>query len=459
VSQLSTSTSGDSLLAGRQGHASKATGDSGDQRTRLLAAAVEVAAAEGYARSRIGDIAKQARVSRATFYELFADKEECFLAAYQREAKRVAQEVAASILASGGPDPTRVALTTLLTLADGEGAVFSFLTQEAHGERLLAERERLFATLERHIETGREQVVASEPIADIPLRCLLGGVLRAIGIRLGRGEGEAARMVDDVASWTDAYRVPREARRWTAVVPVEELISAARSRGARALFAPQRLPRGRHRLPEAVVKKVQRERILHATASVIAAKGYADTTVADIVAEAGLSRDVFYAHLPGKREALNQATRFIFEQCVAVMAGAFFTSEGEWPDRLWESALALARFLVSAPSFAHVAFIDAYTSDRASARGTDEMFLGFAIFLEDGFRYRAQAGNVPRLVPEAIIGSIIETAALSIRQGRTDELPGLVPLGVYVAIAPFTGADFANGLVDRKLEELNQASD
>jgi AcrR family transcriptional regulator len=458
VSSLGTSTPGDSMLAGRHGHASKATGDAGDQRMRLLAAAVEVAAAEGYARARIGDIAKQARVSRATFYELFADKEECFLVAYRREAERVAHEVAESIQTATDSDPTRTALTRLLTLADSEGAVFSFLTQEAPGERLLIEREGLFAALEQHIETGRRQTKTDEPVADIPLRCLLGGVLRVIGIRLGRGEIDAVRMVDDVVHWTSAYEAPRARLRWTAVVPAKEALELARGRSSRALFAPQRLPRGRHRLPEAVVKKVQRERILHATASVIAAKGYADTTVADIVAEAGLSRDVFYAHLPGKREALNQATRFIFEQCVAVMAGAFFTSEGEWPDRLWESALALARFLASAPSFAHVAFIDAYTSDRASASGTDEMFLGFAIFLEDGFRYSSQSGSVPRLVPEGIIGAIIETAALFIRQGRTDELPGLVPLGVYVAIAPFTGITFANELVDRKLGGLRQAS-
>jgi AcrR family transcriptional regulator len=434
------------------------TRDAGDQRARLLAAVVQVAAADGYSGARIGDIAKHARVSRATFYELFNDKEDCFLEAYEREAARVSDAVAASVACAAPVDAARAALCSLIELADRESAVFAFLTQEVSGARLVAERERLFSALELHVQVAWERAKRTDELPDLPLRCLLGGVLRAVGIRIGRGDLDTTRMLAEVTRWMEFYATPSAARRWQEITPEDGLSASGRQRGTRALFAPQRLPRGRHRLPEPVVNKVQRERILHATANVIATKGYVDTTVADIVAEAGLSRDVFYAHLPGKREALNQATKFIFEQCVAVMAGAFFTSVGLWPDRLWESGLALARFLTSAPSFAHVAFIDSYTSDRASARAADEMFLGFAIFLEDGFRYGSGTETVPRMVPEAIIGAIIETAALFIREERVDELPGLVALGIYAALAPFTGVEFANDLIDRKLGELRQTS-
>ena len=52
------------------------------QRRRILEAMVEVVAERGYPETRVVDIIERAGVSRKTFYELFADKEECFLAAY-----------------------------------------------------------------------------------------------------------------------------------------------------------------------------------------------------------------------------------------------------------------------------------------------------------------------------------------------------------------------------------------
>jgi AcrR family transcriptional regulator len=50
------------------------------QRDRILNAMAEVCAAKGYGPTTIGDIVGLAGVSRATFYDLFEDKEACLLA-------------------------------------------------------------------------------------------------------------------------------------------------------------------------------------------------------------------------------------------------------------------------------------------------------------------------------------------------------------------------------------------
>lgn len=52
------------------------------QRLRMLAAMAAAAAAAGYVRTSVAEVLRRARVSRETFYEQFADKEDCFLAAY-----------------------------------------------------------------------------------------------------------------------------------------------------------------------------------------------------------------------------------------------------------------------------------------------------------------------------------------------------------------------------------------
>jgi AcrR family transcriptional regulator len=52
------------------------------QRARMLDAMVRAVADKGYARVAVADVIEGAGVSRKTFYEQFANKEECFLAAY-----------------------------------------------------------------------------------------------------------------------------------------------------------------------------------------------------------------------------------------------------------------------------------------------------------------------------------------------------------------------------------------
>jgi AcrR family transcriptional regulator len=51
------------------------------QRARILEALATCCAERGYAATTIGHIVERAGVSRATFYELFKDKEDCFMAA------------------------------------------------------------------------------------------------------------------------------------------------------------------------------------------------------------------------------------------------------------------------------------------------------------------------------------------------------------------------------------------
>jgi AcrR family transcriptional regulator len=67
------------------------------QRLRLLAAFTELLAEGGYAAVTIGELARRAGVSRAAFYEHFAGKEACLLAAYDRFAVEVARAIAVPI--------------------------------------------------------------------------------------------------------------------------------------------------------------------------------------------------------------------------------------------------------------------------------------------------------------------------------------------------------------------------
>ena len=71
--------------------------------------------------------------------------------------------------------------------------------------------------------------------------------------------------------------------------------------------APERLPRHPHRLSRDDVARSQRGRILRAVAESVAAKGYAATSVADVIARAGVSRSTFYELYDGKESAFLDA--------------------------------------------------------------------------------------------------------------------------------------------------------
>ena len=67
------------------------------QRERLLAAAADVFARQGYAEATAEAIAREAGMSKATFYEHFSNKEECILAVFDDYASYVLMRLASSV--------------------------------------------------------------------------------------------------------------------------------------------------------------------------------------------------------------------------------------------------------------------------------------------------------------------------------------------------------------------------
>src|ERR671937_2143574 len=74
------------------------------QRRRLFQAAATVFARSGYAEATAEAISREAGMSKATFYEHFANKEECILALFDVAATEVLQAMAAGI-GAGAEDP------------------------------------------------------------------------------------------------------------------------------------------------------------------------------------------------------------------------------------------------------------------------------------------------------------------------------------------------------------------
>jgi AcrR family transcriptional regulator len=82
------------------------------------------------------------------------------------------------------------------------------------------------------------------------------------------------------------------------------------------------LPRGRNGLPIEEVRAAQRERLLRAVIAAVAATGFAELTVADIVRGARVSKAAFYAHFADKEDCFLAATREGGRLMIDQVAGA-----------------------------------------------------------------------------------------------------------------------------------------
>jgi len=111
------------LPSGRHGLTREAVVAS--QRGRLIDAMAQVVAEKGYAATTVADVVERAGVSRRTFYEQFADKEVCFLAAYDVGLAAVLsriQEAVEAGPAAGWREQARAGVGAFLTLLASEPA-------------------------------------------------------------------------------------------------------------------------------------------------------------------------------------------------------------------------------------------------------------------------------------------------------------------------------------------------
>jgi AcrR family transcriptional regulator len=408
-----------------------------------MAALVVLVGTRGYADVSVAEIASGVEIPRASFYELFKDKEACFLEAHRQLSGELEQRVGERVALGRPHDAAEAAIRTIAS-TDPVKMCFLFDESMASGSAGLDARDELLLRLSGLVERAWERSSAGERPPDLPARLLVGAVARVLGIAHRRGAEATAETVDGLCAWTEAYRPGGHERRW------DRVDTEAASSAAAASSTEAETPVTAGHAPQRSSRSGIRERILDAVVELGQSKSYETTTVTDIARQAHVSRDAFYSHFADKEQACSAALTLAFERVMAASAGAFFTSTRSWPDQVWESGLMFARFVRSSPKHAHFGFVRSYAMGRAAAARTDEATLAFTVFLEEGYRYRPEAAGQPRVVSDAIACATMELVAYLIRHDAAAQMVAAVPLAVYMALAPFTGYEEASETVASK---------
>jgi AcrR family transcriptional regulator len=152
----------------------------------MLHSAAQVVAQYGYGQMSVARVTGGARVSRRTFYDVFVDREDCFLAVFDETVARVSERaIEAYTRQRGWQDQVRSGLAALLEFLDGEPGTRSLLIVDAlgAGPRVLARRAELVEQLGRALQDGG-RAHSRHSVPPLTGEGVIGAVLSVIHTRL-----------------------------------------------------------------------------------------------------------------------------------------------------------------------------------------------------------------------------------------------------------------------------------
>jgi AcrR family transcriptional regulator len=203
------------------------------------------------------------------------------------------------------------------------------------------------------------------------------------------------------------------------------------------------LPAGRHGFSREQVAHNQRERLIAALATTVAARGYSAATITDITREAQVSRRVFYANFEGKEECFLAAFEVVAGHIRELVSEAV-ARIGDWPHQAIAASRAALAFLAAEPDLARLCLVESQSAGPAVAARFHEAVDEAVPYLRLG---RAERGrDLPETTEESTIGALVLLASRKVAAGEAAQLGDLLPDFAEFVLSPYLGAEEAGRL-------------
>jgi AcrR family transcriptional regulator len=179
-----------------------------NQRERLIAGIAEAIAENGYAGTTIAHITRHAAVSRRTFYEHFASKDECFVAAYDTVMAELRERVALAFEEEADwPHAVRAGIAAMLRFLAAEPHLARLCMVEAlvAGPVVVERYDSAIQSFVPYFQGGREgrppEVLAR--LSPTTEEALVGGMMSLISRRIIAGKAtELEQLLPDLVEFT-----------------------------------------------------------------------------------------------------------------------------------------------------------------------------------------------------------------------------------------------------------------
>ena len=391
-----------------------------NQRSRLCGAMIESVSQRGYRATTVAHVIGLAGVSRRAFYELFQNKEHCFMCTYAivvaGARKRMLEAWAAE---RGWANRLHAACKTLLDDAAESPNGPRLVLVDALGVAAQA-RERLQLaglTFERLVSDALKVAPSDVGFPQLTPRAAVGGVRHLLFVRLLEArEQELLTLTDEVLDWIESYRTPAAAR-----LDLPSTIDPTHVPPTPAAFLARQ--DGRARLLGSVV---------HLTLD----SGYVNLTDPQIAQFAGVSTEAFHKQFAGKEECyLAVLDEFVKEALDTVRPR--MEAGSTWANGVHRAVTAFVEYLVAHQALLRIAFIDLFEVGPG-------MIGRMTRSVEDVTKLLTEHGPAPQRGPaiaqEAVTGALWGIICTFVASNRLARLPALVDQMTFVVLAPYIGA-------------------
>jgi AcrR family transcriptional regulator len=177
-----------------------------------------------------------------------------------------------------------------------------------------------------------------------------------------------------------------------------------------------------------------RHRLLQGMAKAVADKGYAGTTIADIVREAAVSRRTFYEHFAGKAECLVALYEAASHNALDVLRASLDPAQ-PWDAQVEQALAAYLGCLASDPVLLRTLYVEILglgPEGLAARRRVNDEIATFMLDLVNG------RGKRKPLTPQmamVVVGGINELVLDSIERDRVRQLDELVTPAAHLVRA------------------------
>jgi AcrR family transcriptional regulator len=209
---------------------------------------------------------------------------------------------------------------------------------------------------------------------------------------------------------------------------------------------PRRLPRGTHGLDPRLVAQSQRTRLLEAVGRAVAEKGYAATTIDDIVRGAGVSKKTFYEHFRDKEDCFLAAYEAAADELFDRVREAQQASDS-WLDRTRAGIGAYLRWLAAEPALARVFLIEVAAAGPRAAERSEALRDRYARQMAE--LQQAARGEMPALpelpleIFQAVVAAVDDLVVRRIRDAGAEDLVELEPILLHLQVALLAGPQVA----------------
>ena len=178
--------------------------------------------------------------------------------------------------------------------------------------------------------------------------------------------------------------------------------------------------------PEALIEP--RARLLQGMARAVADKGYAETTIADIVREASASRRTFYEHFADKLECLIALYETASGNTIDVLRAAV-KPDSDWEAQVEQAMAAYFGVLMRSPVLLRTLFVEMPGlggPGLAVRRRANQQLANLLLdVVNNRPGQRRRKAPLQPLMAMAVVGGINELVLQFIEQGRTEQLQEL----------------------------------